>query len=159
MGTKKFMLLKFAAIACFIFAIVEFGLGVFMLVSPYADEAVDEIVQAKEDGVEESILTDLNEEEYAEIHLVVKVFLIIVYFIEVFLSVLEGFLIYRAIKKGKTTLIIVILIIGLTFQLSTLIAAAVRSTYDFNSASSLVAVLIRTVVLKQIFQIRRINAE
>ncbi|MBR3249072.1 MAG: hypothetical protein IKF83_00015 [Clostridia bacterium] len=158
MGTKKFRLLKAVAIICFIFAIIEFGLGVFTIVSPYADENVDQLIQAtKED--DNTNLADLNEEEYSIVHLIVKIILSSVYFIECFLFILEGFLIYRAIKKGKTTFITIILIIGLLGQLVTLIIAAVRSTYDFNSASSLIAVIIRTIILRQIFEIRRLNAD
>ena len=64
MGTKKFRLLKAVAIICFIFAIIEFGLGVFTIVSPYADENVDQLIQAtKED--DNTNLADLNEEEYS----------------------------------------------------------------------------------------------
>ena len=158
MGTKKFRLLKAVAIICFIFAIIEFGLGVFTIVSPYADENVDQLIQAtKED--DNTNLADLNEEEYSIVHLIVKIILSSVYFIECFLFILEGFLIYRAIKKGKTTFITIILIIGLLGQLVTLIISAVRSTYDFNSSSSLIAVIIRTIILRQIFEIRRLNAD
>lgn len=161
MGTKKFRLLKAVAIICFIFAIIEFGLGIFTIVSPYADENVDQLIQAtnEDEDIDNTDLADLNEEEYSMVHLIVKIILSSVYFIECFLFILEGFLIYRAIKKGKTTLITIILIIGLLGQLATLITAAVRSTYDFNSASSLIAVIIRTIILRQIFEIRRLNAD
>lgn len=132
MKNKKYRVLRIAAIICFIFAIIEFGIGAFIFLSPLADENIEQII----------------------------IFSIaIVFVVEGIFFIIEGFLIYRAIKKGKTTLIIIFLLIEMFFQLITLINVAINSAYDFTSASDLISLIIKTVILKQIFEIRRLNME
>jgi len=175
---KKFRILRIAAVVCFILAILEFTLAGLIVFSPMSDELTDKVFETM--GVTDEQLADMDtevdnaisesvekgeitEEEAGEAKLftkaIIKIFIAVIYAIEATFFVIEAFLIYRAIKKGKTTLILIFLIIGIASQLLSLISAATHNSYDVNSLSDLISLIIKTVILKQIFEIRRLNTE
>ena len=158
MGDKKFRLLKIVAIICFIYAFVEVGIGLYMMISTESDSKLYATLSAMIDEEDEELKNSM--EEYREkIIYIVKILLASIYFIQALFFTIEGALIGRAIMKGKTTLIIVFLLMGFIFPLLTLINAAVHSTYDVNSASSLISLIIKTIILKKVFEIRALNRD
>lgn len=173
MKTKKFRLLKIVAIICFIFAIIQVGIGLLIIFFPLTDNSINELINNNNDTSEEfeieksieelELPEDISIEDKMEakqiIIDVIKAIIAVIYFIEAVFSVIEGLLIYRAIKKGKTTLIIIFLLMGFVIPLLTLINAAINSTYDINSATNVVSLIIKTIILKQIFEIRRMNSD
>jgi len=176
MKTKKFRILKIAAVICFIFAILEYILAGLIAFSPVSEEITYKLVESAgvtdedlenmdaeiDNKLEESVEKgEIAEEDANEaksyVSLIIRVIIAVMYCIEATFFIVEGFLIYRAIKKGKTTLIIVFLIIGIASQLLSLINTATHNSYDINSLSDLISLIIKTVILKQVFEIRRIN--
>lgn len=103
----------------------------------------------------------LGDDEFQKdtVVLVLKIIISIIYFIQALFFIIEGILISRAILKGKTTLIIVFLLLGFILPLLTLIHAATISTYTIDSASNLVSLVIKTVILRQVFEIRRLKMD
>ena len=178
MNKKKFKLLRITAIACFIFAIIEFTFAGLIIFSPIADELTEnsikvlgaseeeakdmdsEIDKAISESIEKGEITEEEAEEAKGITVkIIQIFIGVVYIIEAVFFIIEALLIYRAINKGKTTLLIIFVSIGIISQLATLITVASKSAYDWNSASDLVSLLIKTIILKQVFQIRRLNKD
>ena len=175
---KKFRVLRIAAVACFIFAILEFILAGLIIFSPMSEELTAKVSETM--GITDEELTELDSEidkaiseniekgDIAEdeasqakgyVILIIKIFIGVIYCIEALFFIIEALLIYRAMKKGKTTLIIVFLFIGIASQLMSLILVTIHNSYDVNSLSDLVSLIIKTVILKQIFEIRRINLD
>lgn len=146
MKTKKYRILKITAVICFIFAVLEIGLALLISFAPISKELFAETLKIEQQNREEVIM-------------LIRIIVALAFWIEAIFYIIEGFLIYRAIKKGKTTLIIVLLLLGFITPLITLINAAINSSYDLNSATNLVSIVIKTVILKQVFEIRRLNED
>jgi len=144
--TKKYRILKITAVICFIFAVLEIGLALLISFAPISKELFAETLKIEQQNREEVIM-------------LIRIIVALAFWIEAIFYIIEGFLIYRAIKKGKTTLIIVLLLLGFITPLITLINAAINSSYDLNSATNLVSIVIKTVILKQVFEIRRLNED
>ena len=153
MKTNKFRILKIFAVICFVFAILEFILAALVITTSVSDDYVNTFTENTE--IEKS-LDEIPEDVFM---LAVKIIIGILFCIEATFFIIEGFLINRAIKKGKTTLIIILILIGILGQLIFLISVAIHNSYDFNSASDLVSLIIKTIILRQIFEIRRLNNE
>ena len=152
MKTNKFKILKIFVVICFLFAIVEFILAALVITTSVSDEYVKTF--AKNEGIEKS-LDEIPEDVFM---IAIKIIIGIIFCIEAISFIVEGFLINRAIKKGKTTLIIVLMLIGIFGQLISLISVAIHNSYGFNSASDLASLIIKTIILRQIFEIRRLNS-
>ncbi|MBR3152931.1 MAG: hypothetical protein IKF52_04960 [Clostridia bacterium] len=152
--TSKYRALKIAAVVCFVFAIFEFALAAIVIATPVSDEYVKSFSES-----ENKDLADNEELSEEDVLLEDKIGFGVFFCIEATGFIIEGFLIFRAIKKGKTTLILIIILMSMFGQVTALISVAIHDSYDFNSASDLISLIINTVILKQIFEIRRLNSK
>lgn len=172
MKTKKFRVLKIAAIICFIYAVVEIGIGIYTIVSSDTDDKIITLwatIEEDEGKGKEELIEQINNNETIQIGeervsksdvlTVIKIVFSMIYFVQALFFIVEGLLISRAILKGKTTLIIVFLLLGFILPLLTLIHSARTATYNIDSASNLVSIIIKTIILKQVFEIRRLNMD
>lgn len=147
MKSKNKVLTVFSII-CFIVAIIEILIGCVIGFTDLGDGIIESA------GIEK--ISALETIEY----MVVKLAFVFIYFIEAMFFVVESWLINRASKNGKkTVLLIFLLLMGIFFQLLTLISAAVRSAYDINSAIDVLSVLIKVYILKQVFEVRRLDMD
>ena len=152
MKTNKYRILKVFAVLCFILAIIEFGLAILVFTTSESDEYLKTFY--------ENVEIDNYSEELSEdtVIFAMKIIFGIIYCIEATFFIIEGYLIYRAIKKGKTTFLLIFILIGILVQLISLISVAIHNSYGFNSAVDLFSIIIKTIILKQVFEIRRLNS-
>ena len=148
MKSKNKILTAFAFI-CIIIGIVEIILGMLTVVTDMNNNIAMEYAKTIE-----------TTEDSAIALIVMKIVIAVIYGIEGLFFIIEGLLIYRASLNGKkTTILIIFLLIGIISQLFTLINAAMRSSYDINSATDVISVIIKAFILKQVFEVRRLDMD
>ena len=149
---SKNKILTIFSILCLVIGILEllFG-GLIITLGINSDMLETEI------GTEE--IMNIPELKDVPIQYIV-IFFGVINLIEGLFFLFEAFLIRRASKNGKKTLfLIILLLIGIASQLITLIGAASANRYDVSSAIDVVSLIIKETILKQVFEVRRLDMD
>lgn len=135
-------LLKKLSTLCYVLAIIGIILGIVAMNTKLGDTLFQELVK----NIKVPANTNVDTKTYAGIYFIV----------ESLVTLFQGWLLKRAVKDGrKTTLLIILLILSISTTIIEIYNAGFNAILDMESVANIIVVIIKGFILSQVFRVRQ----